>query len=576
MNETMVWDQERLGALDIYFSGPTVLLARICDELNVARIINSMVTWDETRWNVSPGHLAVALIINALVDRKPLSQVEEFYKNRDLELLFGRDLQAKNFNDDALGRMLDRVFAVDKVRLVQSIALCAVNREGLEVRTVHADTTSVSVYGEYEPPSDDEPSLAKELGLEAVQIRHGFSKQKRPDLKQFTAGLVVSEHGIPMMGTIGDGNLNDKVWNMEILDGIRECFLDPKRIIYIADSALMTKKNLRRLTEDGIRFVSRVPENFGVTASVKAKAFAEGKWRFVGALANSAKAATYQLASFHDTIGDTPYRFVVVRSSALDKRKANKLERTVAAEEKELLALAKTVAKQTFNCKEDAEAELQRLQAHAEKGLHRVKGQVVRKTRYLRPPGRPKLKAEYPSVTTYHLELRIQRPTQEVRGAWLERESAFVLITNLADDVWDDLEILEMYKDQTKVEQGFRVFKHPIMDQGTLFKNPERVEAFGYLAIIALIVAAVLQHRVRANLQREKTTVRLNLQERKTDRPTSVALLKELNSLCVVRHRLPSGYTYRFFNLGLRDEHARILTLAGYSPSVYLEPADTG
>src|SRR5690625_1135549 len=270
-----------IGKFDIYASGPTVLLARLCHELKIARIINSMVRWDPSRWRVSPGTLAVALVINALVGRKPLYQVEKFYAGRDLEVLFGRRLCAGAFNDDALGRMLDRVHEVDQSQLIQSIALCAVNNEGLEVRTVHADTTSESVHGEYESEAEDGS------GTGSIHITHGFSKQKRPDLKQFTAGLVVSEHGIPMMGTVGDGNMNDKVWNLEILEHIRESFLDPKRIIYTADSALITKRNLRRLTAEGIRFVSRVPENFRATAQVKARAFAQEKWRCVGSLAKT-------------------------------------------------------------------------------------------------------------------------------------------------------------------------------------------------------------------------------------------------------------------------------------------------
>ncbi len=60
--------------------GATNLMAHLCRELQIARTINNMVTWDERQWKVSPGTLITALVINALVERQPLYNVQHFYE----------------------------------------------------------------------------------------------------------------------------------------------------------------------------------------------------------------------------------------------------------------------------------------------------------------------------------------------------------------------------------------------------------------------------------------------------------------------------------------------------------------
>jgi len=57
------------------------------------------------------------------------------------------------------------------------------------------------------------PSVAES---EALHMNLCFSKDKRPDLKQFNYGLVVSRDGIPLIGEAMDGNTSDKVWNRHI------------------------------------------------------------------------------------------------------------------------------------------------------------------------------------------------------------------------------------------------------------------------------------------------------------------------------------------------------------------------
>ena len=60
------------------------------DEIDLIPIINSIVRWDETQWNLSPGELIAAMLISCFCRRQALYKLEKFYQYQDLELLFGR------------------------------------------------------------------------------------------------------------------------------------------------------------------------------------------------------------------------------------------------------------------------------------------------------------------------------------------------------------------------------------------------------------------------------------------------------------------------------------------------------
>ncbi|WP_338828130.1 IS1634 family transposase [Neomoorella thermoacetica] len=177
-------------------------MARLCDVLKIAEIIDAVVEWDPAQCHLSPGNRVKALIINLLVDREALYHVERFYENQDLEVLFGAEQQVRpeDLNDDALGRALDKLFTSGQLKkLFSSIALTAAATHNVPIEGIHVDTTSISVHGAYEGERD-------------LDITFGFSKDHRPDLKQFLIGLTVNRDGLPILAQSLDGNSSDKSW----------------------------------------------------------------------------------------------------------------------------------------------------------------------------------------------------------------------------------------------------------------------------------------------------------------------------------------------------------------------------
>jgi hypothetical protein len=53
---------------------------------------------------VSPGRVVLAMILDALSGRSPLFRLQEFYEDKDIELLLGESIPLSKLNDDTLGR----------------------------------------------------------------------------------------------------------------------------------------------------------------------------------------------------------------------------------------------------------------------------------------------------------------------------------------------------------------------------------------------------------------------------------------------------------------------------------------
>lgn len=497
-------------------AGSAPLVAGLCQEIKLSEIVNSMVRWDPKQCRLSPGTLIQALVINVLTAKQPLYRIEEFYKNQDTELLFGPGVTADALNDDALGRALNKLAQAHPKRVYLQLALSAVKVHGIDVNSVHADTTSKSVYGQYE----DDDNLLK--------ITHGYSKDHRPDLKQFLYGLIVNHEGIPLCGELRDGNTSDKTWNHDVLEELESLLPVAKgKCIYVADSALVTKANLDLMAEKDIAFISRLPDTFGIGKELKEWAFQENNWQNVGQLSPGSDKASYRIQETQREFLERNYRFVVIHSTSLDKRKEKALEGEVDKQRITLTRSAQELGKRDFFCEADAKEALE-IFTKENQGLYiAFTGEVISHTVIERRPGRPK-KGEVPeSKTLYRANVTVGDIDQSALAEAKARASTFILVTSVLDKEVSALEVLKEYKEQTKVEQGFRFLKDPVYVDGIYVKNTERVVALGYVFLMSLLIYTLLQRRVRNNLAAEKDPV-LIPGKRKTHNPTGKAILDML------------------------------------------------
>lgn len=515
---------------------------------------------------VSTGHVVMALILDTLSGRSPLYRLERSFKGMDLELLLGRDIASSKLNDDAVGRVLDRVWETGTGKILTAVALRAVKMFSLDTSHVHHDTTSVAVYGDYDlydDPNHGEPFV----------ITYGFSKDHRPDLKQLVHSLLCVDHGIPIWSKCENGNESDKTINKNLLGRVvkkmRE--LGQENPLYVADSALVTADNLALMSDQdkGFRFVSRLPATYSECETAIARAVEADAWEDLGILAADAShsrrpPAYYRGYETSVALSGETYRVLVLHSSAHDKRRMKKLERMLIQDLTEMTKAKTEQEKIAYACLPDAQAALLRL---AKGKFHRLVGRIEEIHRYGR--GRPKADgARTLKRISYKLILEIKRIDELIEKA--EKEAGcFVLLTNVrcdGDGAIGSKDLLAAYKGQDAVERNFGFLKDDLIVNSLFLKSPARIEALGLVLVLSLMIWRLMERTMRMSLKDKGATI-TGWEKRQTSRPTSFMMTTRFLSVIVLRTSVG-----RFLGNPFDAVQLAYLKALGLTPEIFTKP----
>ena len=488
------------------------IFAHYLRQLHLVEIVNELVP---VQMEVEPGIIVLGAVLDTLSGRSPLYHLENAFKDYDRELLFGRDIPADYFNDDNVGRVFDALFAVGTQKIFSALSVSSLQKFSLPTKHVHFDTTSVNVYGEYTDAADDAP----------FKITYGYSKAKRPDLKQFVLSLLCVGGNVPIVGKMEDGNASDKTINNSVLSSVSQHMaqhgIANDAFIYVADSAMVTEDNLAQAD----LFITRLPATYNECARAVQDAVDADQWVEIGEIAR-AKATKKRPNAFYRTYETTvtlygkTYRAIVVHSSAHDKRRHNRLERELAASLKEASTLASVIMKKRFFCRADAEQAAKDLLAKTTR-FHRLDIAIIECPRYAR--GRPAQGAQrIPVATEYELSVTIIEQENAV-AKHRKVAGCFVLLSSVQvdwDEGYDAEKILRTYKDQYGIENNFGFLKDDQIVNAVFLKRPERIEALGLILLISLLVWRLVEHVMRTELEEADTTL-AGWDNKPTKRPTS-------------------------------------------------------
>jgi len=241
---SQVQDKHREGKMtkllpeNLTFSevGHLPIVKDFAKKIKLVETLDAMV---DSQMNLSPGIALLAMILDTLSGRTPLYRLEEFFQEKDTELILGYDVKPELFCDYNVGRVLDKLYDTGTQKIFSQIAQNAIGVFDIDPRRVHFDTTSISVFGDYDfidPP---------------LNITYGHSKDKRPDLKQFLISMLCVDRNIPILGTTKDGNASDKTLNNELLGDISRHMarygLQHGAFVYVADSAFVSKRSIKHI-----------------------------------------------------------------------------------------------------------------------------------------------------------------------------------------------------------------------------------------------------------------------------------------------------------------------------------------
>jgi transposase len=82
-------------------------------------------------------------------------------------------------------------------------------------------------------------------------------------------------------------------------------------------------------------------------------------------------------------------------------------------------------------------------------------------------------------------------------------------------------ELRGIYKDQHMLVSNFGLLKDPVFVNALVLKSPRRIEAFGLLLVLALMVYTLMEPTMRAKLRSTDSTI-TGWENRKTFRPTTL------------------------------------------------------
>jgi len=516
-------------AIEVYPVQHLPILKAYADQLGLVSLINHYVP---TEMEVDAGTVVLAMVLDTLSGRSPLYRLEEFFAQQDTALLLGKGVPPHALNDDTAGRVLDRLYDFGTMRLFTACAVRAAMRFSLERRYVHFDTTSRSVWGDYQfAETQDLP----------FQVTYGYSKDKRPDLKQFVLSTLCVDRAVPIWGKPEDGNASDKTLNTTLLSEIAQLLaqygVQPGAYIYIADAALVTEDSLTALRDT--LFITRLPATYSACGRVIAEAVAGNDWEVVGVLAQTPATkhrpgTCYKVAEARVTLYGKAYRAVVVHSSSQDQRRQQHLEREIRASYATLEASVHAVARQEYFCQADAEAAAAKLRA-LPSAYHWVDVAVQERPRY--GPGRPS--STQPRVVKalrYGLQVTLHERA-EVITRKTQEAGCFVLLTNVptaGEMAHQAGDVLRAYKEQHGIEQNYGFLKDPLIVNSLFLKKPERIEALGLVLLLALLLWRLVERTLRVHV--ETTGKPLTGWDKKaTQKPTAFMMMTKFAGVMVLK-----------------------------------------
>ncbi len=519
-----------LGKMSIRRVDHLPLAAQFCRRIGLISTVNRAVP---SEMEVDIGTVVQAMVLDTLSGRSPIYKLQEFIESHDTTSLLGREIPAVSFNDTTVGRAMDALFNAGSKKIFSQVAVKAALAfpEDMDMQHVHFDTTSVNVWGEYDVYSDGDAE-------DRLVVTRGYSKDKRPDLKQFLISMLCVRRNIPVLGSCASGNASDKKLNNEVLSRLSDYMaahgLAQGAFVYVADSALVNKGNLELLFD--ILFITRLPFTYSETDRVVGDAVSEGAWVDVPKkeVPRGARVpASYQVCDSTVTLYGKEYRAIVVHSDAHDKRRLKRLDRRLGESLKDAGDKLRKVCDVEYFCREDAEAAAKRLSDKPAR-YHSYQLEVNEQVTY--PRGRPPTNGPRKvSSVKYVVQGIVEERTKEIDKARREA-GCFVLLTNTPKDgdmAHTPADVLAAYKEQHGIERNFGFLKDPLIVNDLFLKKPERIEALGLVLLISLLIWNLMEHVVRGYLKQTGLTV-VGLDKRLTDRPTSYAMSCMFSGLQIV------------------------------------------
>lgn len=504
---------------------------------------------------IAPADTLSMLVFNIISAPNPLYKVAEWAT--DYFDGIGEDPQeAQKYNDDCLGRDLDRLNSSNKDELMLELTANAVNVHQLEANQVHNDSTTVTFKGRYENQDS-----------EAIQLCHGHNKDFRPDCNQVVFGLNITDDGhVPLSYQLFDGNQSDDTTHKTNWEQLRQ-MLGETDFIYVADCKLCNEENLDFIHQNNGYFVTVVPKNRSMLKPFQQQLEnGEVTWELAYSVQDNRKPSNQHcFYTFEDQRTEKGYRLIWILSTAKIEQDQKTRERRLSKAEEKLAEIAEKLNRYKLKTRNQIETAVD----NATKGIKECFDIEIleHKTSYKKKvgAGKPGPNSVYEERTKITYELIWQRNQSAIDTQALS-DGTFPLLTNTNQEC---AEVLQTYKEQPRLEKRFNTTKSVLEVAPVYLEKNSRIEAMLLLYFVALMIISLIERAVR-NRMAEESIEDLSIlpQNMKTSAPTWHNLHYLFRNVHVSEIFVDNCLVKRTIK-GLKQIHIEVLRLLGVPVSTY-------
>jgi hypothetical protein len=494
-----------------YLVGGLPVVVPVLEHLDLAGIVDRACPM-RGRAHLTHGEVIAALVANRLTAPRPLYDIAGWANTYATNEWLGTP--GGLLNDDRLGRALDAVAGrLDQV--ASAVALAAIAQFGADAARLHWDFTSVAFCGAYDQPEEGVP-----------HVRFGHSSDRKGHRRQLKVAHATTAARVALFGRVVDGARDEGAQTGELLESLRR-LAEPKRLLLVADSALVTQANLAAADASGIRFVSRLPRTFDYeTDALALPARAWRPLRYTSARSRRrppgqrpgfrGAEATIEIAG-PDKIARTFRLLYLYGSEEADAARTSRAKLLARAEDR-----LSVIARGLVRARHQDPDRVQRRVAEA-----LSKGGVGHwlRTELSDRHGKLTLRwwRDHPAITQTE-----------------RRDGLYALVTNMSPHQCSSDRLLALYKDQALSERAHHYLKGPLAVRPVFLKSNRRAAALVGVCSIALLIYGLLETQVRHAISPARTLPGL-LPEGRPARPTGENILRAFAGLGYQRARTTHG-----------------------------------
>ena len=538
--------------------GVACLVKEVLAHLGVAEAIDAAVRRQPVV-ATTYGTLAQVLIVNRMMfDPQPVYHLADWTVQHGIDRLFG--IEAAWLDEDRVGALLEAV-AAQQVTIWTAVVTQAVQTYKVPLDWLHEDTTSVYFEGTYEDEAG-QPKGGEAVGI--PRLVEGYNKDGKRHKVQLVLSLLTTGGSgrVPIWYRPWNGNQTDEPVYVADLTALRATLLAPDNAVLVGDRKLCTAATLLTFCRQQQVFLAPHPW------TAPAKAVWQETWSALeaGALVwtladyvsqnDARKPATvraeHRVCEVARTILDPetgelyPVRWLFTRSSRKVAQDEARRAKALAAGEQALARLARLLGKYEYRRRATIEARI-------EQALQRTHAAPYLTTTL----------AGSDAAQAWTLTWAV---CQEAVDAAARFDGVALLCTNVPATRLAATAVPGKYKGQIGVEQTIDFLKSPVQIRPMWLHSPKRLAGLTLLIMLAVLVAALVEHQVREWLARTGDRLRGLMPEgRDTLTPTAKALLRAFRDYTLVLVRSPNGAQAVHYPK-LRPVQQQIWTILGLSP----------